>query len=166
MHCPAKVSGPSVGQEIAAVSLTAENELGRTRQEAAGGSQRSFPVVLTSGTRVNWGGRRRLFSFFFFFFSCLFSPEAVLGKRGKCGSDSGLGNGLALGVVLALEQRGLISGSLCPAEHSSSIPATAYPLLSFLSVLCQSQAATLPRCCLLEQGRAAAMRRKPLHNCL
>lgn len=59
MHCPAKVSGLSAGQEIAAVSVTAENELGWTRQEAAGGSQCSFPVVLTSGARVNWGGGRR-----------------------------------------------------------------------------------------------------------
>lgn len=166
MRCPAKVSGPSAGQEIADVSLTAENELGRVRQEAAGGSQCSFPVVLTSGAGVNPGGRRgaALLSAKVFFFL----PGLCWGKeREKCGSDSGLGNGLTTGVVLALEQRGLISGSLCPAEHSSSIPATAYPLLGFLSVLCQSQAAALPRSCLLEQGRAAAAgRRKPWHSCL
>lgn len=63
MHWPAKVSGPSAGQEIAAVSLAVENELGRMRQEAAGGSQHSFPVVLTSGTGVNEAGRRELLSF-------------------------------------------------------------------------------------------------------
>lgn len=53
---PSEVSGPSAGQEIAAISLMAENELGRVRQEAAEGSQRSFPVVLTLGARVNRGG--------------------------------------------------------------------------------------------------------------
>lgn len=63
MRCPTKVSGPSAGQEIAAVSLTAENELGRMHQEAAGGSQRSFPVALTSGATVNGGGKRGLLSF-------------------------------------------------------------------------------------------------------
>lgn len=63
MRCPAKVSGPSAGQEIAAVSVTVENEVGRMSQEAAGGSQHSFPVVLTSGTGVNEAGRRELLSF-------------------------------------------------------------------------------------------------------
>lgn len=63
MHCPAKVSGPLAGQEIAAVSLAVENELGWMHQEAAGGSQHSFPVVLTSGTGVNEAGRRELLSF-------------------------------------------------------------------------------------------------------
>lgn len=94
MHCPTKVSGPSAGQEIAAVSLTVENELGRMHQGAAGGSQHSFPVVLTSGTGVKEAGRRELLSFR----RGLFSPENMSGKRHKCGSDSGLGNGLIPGL--------------------------------------------------------------------
>lgn len=110
MRCPAKVSGPLVGQEIAAVSLMAESKLGRTRQEAAGGSQRSFPVVLTSGAGVNWGGRRGLLSFLLRFVS---SRDCAGRKRdgpaGKCGSNSGLGNGLTRGLFW------LWSGSFCLA---------------------------------------------------
>lgn len=92
---PSEVSGPSAGQEIAAVSLMAENELGRVRQEAAEGSQRSFPVVLTLGARVNRSGGG----------ACSHSAEFVLsrGMEGKCGSNSGnsLGDGLTPGAVLA-----------------------------------------------------------------
>ena len=136
------------------MSLAAENELGWPHQEAAEGSQRSFPAVLTSGTEQ--ARRRGLLSFL-----PSFPPRAVLGKRGKCGNDSGLGNGLTPGVGWALERGGLVSGSLHPAEHSSSIPATACPLLGFLSALCLSQAAALPRCCLLERAWVAAGCRKP-----
>lgn len=124
MRCPAKVSGPSAGQEIAAVSLAAENELGRMRQEAAGGSQRSFPVVLTSGATVNGGGKRGLLSFLTRF---VFSQGSAGGKMdspaGKCGSDSGLGSGLTLGCLgsgVEMSRIWLHGGSLC-------LPSTAHP---------------------------------------
>lgn len=87
------------------------------RQEAAGGSQRSFPVMLTSGAAVNGGGKRGLLSFLTrFVFSQGCAGGKTDGPAGKCGSDSGLGNGLTCGCLgsgVEMPRIWLPEGSLC-----------------------------------------------------